>query len=806
MRIHLRRTACAAALLTVAVGGCGSSAAPIESVEVVLLRDAWGVPHVYAPTDRAAMYGLGWATAQDRLFQMLHTRLMAQGRVAEFFGPGFVPGQGDANIEHDLDARQIGWWRQAIDVAGALDPETYGLLEAYSQGVSDFMNGPGATLDPQIALHGIPLDRWQVEDCIAVWMRLARHFGADGSEEVSVLRKWEELLGSLTFDEAYDELVAGVVCDDSAAVVKPGDLPAATLQAMEDYAAAKGLDAPGHCPTPLATPKFSQAWAVAGARTVSGRAVLVGDPRADVNRPSQFYECSIEGATFSARGIGVAGSPILVVGSTAQTAWSATGLGMDQADLFALTTDPVGHPGQYLLDGQWREYEVDEIETVLVQGAASQEVHYRETVLGPVITPLIDEALPGEEFAVRRVPFHDAERDSSVASLRMLRARDVDELYAALADWSYPSINMVFADATGRIGYALAGDVPVRKSGLVLAGMLPQDGSASANDWVEILPHGLEPHVLDPAAGTLHSANHMPIGSWYPIPIRYGTGGVGDTHRSRRLAELLGALPQLADASAIEAPRFDAVNTARRDLVELGLWLRDQQAAFTLSAGALNALAVLEPWWLAGATMDGELSGAMLAWHMALDFHADNAGPSLIDTYGGGENGISLFLKSAISAIHVASPLAAAEAEYIDRVLDGAWKLASATGPVEAWPSWFQANVLTFDLVQWKTLEDLPSPAGGDAPLAIGPVRSTDDGALFTPPGQNYTQVVELGQDGTARSLLPPGASEHPGPHELDQVPLWENEGTKPAPRTLAEVQASGPYTETLLKYIAPSL
>lgn len=785
-------------------GGGGSSHSPAP-VDVALVRDAWGVPHVFAPSDRAAFYGLGWAAAEDRLFQMLYARLMFRGRVAEFFGPGNVPGRGDTNVDHDLEARLVGWRRQAAETAATLDAETQGLLEAYAKGVNDYMASPGAALNPLIALHQIPLAPWRPEDCVGVWMGFVRHFSSDASEEVASLRQWETLLGTMTFNEAYNQMIAGVVCDDPAAVVQQAEVPAATQQAMASYAAQHGLDAPGHCPVPLPSPKFSQAWALAGARTLSGRAVLVGDSRLEVFRPNQFYEWSVEGATFSARGFGVAGSPIVLSGSTAHTAWSPTAVGMDQADLFSLTVDPLGHPGQYFLDGQWRAFEVDELETVLVKGAASWQVHYRETVWGPVVTALLPGTLPGEEFAVRRVPFYDAARSACVGSLGMLRAGDLDELYAALEDWSFPPVNLVMADSAGRIGYALAGDVPVRQGGLVLAGVIPADGSDSANDWLEILPHGLEPHVLDPAAGAIHSANHMPIGSWYPIPIRFGTGGSGDTHRSRRLAELLGNLPAVVDASSVEAVRLDGVNVARRDFVELGLWLRDSQPAYALSADAASALVELEPWWLAGAAMDGVLPGATLAWHMDLNFREPEAGQTLIDTYGGGENGLNLFQKSALAGIHSAQPLPLEEADYVDRVLAGAWTLAAAIGPASSWPSWFQSNVLTFDLEAWKTLEGLAPPAGGAAPLPIGPVACSDGGSLCSPPEQGNTQVVEPGAGPMASSLLPPGASEHAGPHELDQVPLWESDATKPAPRTLAEVQGSGPFTETTLKYAPPS-
>lgn len=791
-------------LALAAVGGCGSSTAPSQAqpLEVTLLRDSWGVPHVFAPTDEAAMYGVGWAAAEDRLFQMLYTRLMAHGRLSEFFGPGFEPGKGDVNVANDLAVRHFGWRRWSIEAAAQLDPATYALLDAYAQGVSEAMQAPSTKLHPLIAQHGIPLDPWQVEDCIAVWLRFGALFGADGTEEVLLLRKWDELLATLPFEEAYEELLSGSVCDDEAAVVQQHDVPPATQQAMADYAASQGLDGLGQCLPGLPSPNFSQAWAVAGERTFSGDAVLVGDARATVTWPNQFYEWSVEGATISVRGAGVAGSPIVVSGCTANAAWSPTALGLDHADLYAITTDPGGHPGQYLLDGAWRDFEVDEFETLRVLGAADLQVHYRETAFGPLVTPLIDEALPGEEFALRRVPLHDPSRDPSVGAFRMMRAGDLDELYAALGDWSFPAMNMVFADGGGRVGYAVAGDVPTRKPGLLLAGLLPQDGSDSANDWPELLPHGLEPHVLDPAAGTVHSANHLPVGSWYPIPIRFGTNGAGDTLRSHRLTELLGVLAPSVSVDEVQALRLDTVNTGRRDLVQLGLYLRDVQSSWKLSAEAESALVELEPWWLAGARMDGSHPAAALAWMLDSTFHVGDASSFLRETYGGGENGLTLFLKLNLQKAAANAPLGPEEAAYVDQTLAAAWLAASAIGPSTSWPSWYQSQVLTFEVDNWKTLEDLVPPSGSASPLVVGPAPCNDHGALSTTSDQAYTQVTEPGSGAMARSLLPPGASEHAGAHDQDQVAGWKSGLTKPAPRTLNEVQASGPVTQSVLRYV----
>jgi penicillin amidase len=788
-------------------GGGGATGGGGTSPEIVTLhRDAHGVPHVYADTDRGALYGLGWASAEDRLFQMLWSRLMAQGRVAELFGPGLVAGV-ETHVEHDREARYAGWWRHAVRATSLLDAETLGLLEAYAAGVNDYMASPGAQLHPLIAQNGIPLDAWQPEDCIAVWLRFARHFSGDGREEVTRLREWEALQSdpNLTFNQAYNQMIAGVVCDESAAAVQMSRVPAATLAAMNAYAAALALGGAGNCPVPLPGPHFSQAWAVAGRRTTTGRAVLVGEPRGEVFGPNKYCEWSIEGATFSVRGIGVPGAPAVLSGTTPNVAWSPTALGMDQADLLSLVTDPVAQPGRYRYDGQWLPYSIDEVETIRVLGANDRQINYRETLWGPVVTPILPDVLPGEEFAVQRVPFVEPARETTAAMFGLYRAKDLDQLLAALEGWSWPPVNLVFADAGGRIGYSVVGDIPVRNPNLPLAGIVAQDGASSASQWIDRVPWGLQPHVLDPLEGYVLSANHMPVGSWYPIPIRFGSSGAGDTHRSRRLRERLEALPANPTPFEVFDARLDVVHPSRRDLVELAIWLRDRQASYALSPNATGALGELEPWWDAGAPMDDSLPGSTVAWLADLTFREPVTGPAMIDAYGGGDNGLNLFLKTKVADIRAvpAVPLASEEAGYVDRVLAEAWVRAQALGPSNTWPAWYRANVLTFQVSSWKSLEGLP-PLTAQT-LSVGPVRCADPQTLLSPRFQGYTQLASVGDPVLTRTLLPPGQSEHAGPLLQSQVPLWETEGHKPAPLSEQAVLAGGPVTSTQLVYTAPT-
>ena len=410
--------------------------------------------------------------------------------------------------------------------------------------------------------------------------------------------------------------------------------------------------------------------------------------------------------------------------------------------------------------------------------------------------------LPGEEFALKRTTTTAPERSSTAAFPRLYRATDIDAFFAALSGWAWPSVNMVFADAGGRIGYSVVGDVPIRNPGVTLAGVIPHDGGTAASDWIDRLPWGLQPHALDPVEGTLLSANHMPIGSWYPIPIRFGNGGAGHTHRSRRLAERIAQLPAVAAPFEVFGIRHDAVQPSRRDLVELGLFLRDRQAGVTLSSAALNALNELAPWWSAGAVMDDAFAGATVAWFLDMGFREPEAAPELHDRYGRSTNGLNLFLATKIADVRAQPPvpLTPEEAAYVDATLAGAWTEARLVGAPTTWRAWFRANVLTFTVPAWGSLEGLPSPTPGVG-LLVGPVRCADPQTLLSLPQQAHTLLAEPGTGDTARSLTPPGQSEHGGGEAANQIRLWETESVKPSPFSPPGVSATGGATVTALTY-----
>jgi len=573
--------------------------------------------------------------------------------------------------------------------------------------------------------------------------------------------------------------------DDKPAVVKRTDVSAEWIERVNRYAREHGLSS-GSGDGP-AGPKFSHAWAVGGRRTTTGSSVLVSDPQTPVRNPSLFYEFHVQGKTFNARGIGVPGSPIVLIGFTEQVAWGVTALGADQADLFQLETDP-GRPDQYRFDGQWRPMTVYR-ETIRVKEGEPIECTVRETHLGPVATEFCF-AQPGEpEVALKRIPICETDRETIQGAIAMLRARTTREFDAALAGWRFPSANMVFGDRAGDIGYRTVAAIPVRSRPLV-GSSRERTGNTTPHDWQEIVPHDLLPGVLNPAAGFIYSGNHRPVESWYPIPLGTSTGAGGDTIRSWRLRERLQTQERFTPED-VRSIHFDAVNPARRDIVRLGLHLRDVLNR-ELSADARAALAHLEPWYRVGASAALSEPGAELAIELNTFFRFVVTDLALV--YGGGESGLAYFLKTAIARLEgkAQAEVAPLEQEFLDRALAGAWQSARqkyGTDPT-VWNVRAREAVQRQRLGYYESLDGFPALDAVHV-LTLPALTRIDGGTIGCQTAQSYTQWVPMHDPDLAQSILPIGQSEWPDcPARTSTLALWNDSRLHPAPLSREKVQS----------------
>jgi len=776
----------------------GAAGPPEAYGKVEVIRDTWGIPHVFSDTDAGAMYGLGYACAAERGFQMVHSLRIIQGRLAEMVGDAPKLRRKEGAVFNDRKMRTFGFYRAAKRVAGRLDPATRKMLDAYCRGVNDYFAANKATAHPLFAKLGVTIEPWTPADCIVSWWHLAQFFATDGTRD---LISWRNSTGRNPRrgrGGMVPPTPTPLWIDDSAAVVKRSDVSDEWVNRTQKFLRDHGLDNTGESATKLAGPKFSHAWVVGGAKTTTKSAVLVSDPQTPVRNPSLWHEFHIQGKTFNARGVGVPGSPGILIGFNTRVAWGVTALGADQADLFRLKTDPK-RPNEYFFDGTWRKMTVLK-ETIAVKGGRAVPVTVRLTHLGPVVTPFAF-ARPDEgEVALKRVPICMEDTETITGLLAMLRVNDASQFYTALGGWHFPSANVVFGDVGGNIGYSVVAAVPVRSALAKFKGRAAMDGTSSKWDWQGYVPHDLKPHVINPAKGWIASGNHRAIQSFYKIPLGTMTGSGGHTVRSWRLYERLAAKDRFTPRDVLDV-HYDTTNSARREIARLGYHLRDVLKA-KLSPEAARALKYLEPWYRAGAKSDLTVAGAETAASLNTFFRF--VATPLAGRHGGGESGLARFLMavSARIAKNPTAPLDETEIKFVDGSLASAWRASQSKyrDDPTRWAELARKEVLRRRMGWFESLDGFASlDRAGD--MTYPALTCVDGGTIKSQAAQSYTQYVPLHDVDAAMTVLPPGHSDRrTGPLRASTTTLWQGGKLHAAPLSRKAVNRIAASTVMLSK------
>ncbi len=780
-------------VFVLAVSGIVFGGSALEYGRVELLRDSWGVPNVFAGTDRGAMYGLGYASAEDRGFQMHYFLRIMQGRVAEVFGDVDKHKAGGTGpkttLEHDRVMRMFGFARAADRVVRNLDRQTLGLLQAYSAGVNDYFARHEEDEHYLFDKIGLEREAWKPADCILSWWHFAQFFSKNGLRDTP----------SLT-PQSPRRPGPGIFIDDDAAVVRREDVSQQWIEEVNAWMRDAGLT-PGEPRGPQSPdPKFSHAWVVGGKKTTTGSSVLVSDPQTPVWNPSFLYEFHIKGGSFNVRGVGVAGSPVILIGFNEHVAWGVTALGADQADIFILDTDPA-HPDQYRVDGRWLDMDRRQ-ETIKVKGAAPQRMVVRETIFGPIASEYVWRNPEGQEVAVCRVPLSQTERETTAGALAMMRAGSCEEFAAALPGWSFPSANCVFGDSRGNIGYCSLGALPVRSSLTGSDGRHAQDGSTRKGMWRGMVPYNILPHCINPKRGYLVTANHRTIQSFYKVPFGNMTGSSGDTDRGLRIKERIAE--HLADNDRFSpedvlAIHHDSVNVWKREIVHLGFMVMDRTPD-KLSENTKQALRYLKAWYAKGAATDLSVPGTELVNEMNVIFRGGVFG--LVRKYGGGVGGLARFAKT-VSRRYQANPDAPVpddERIFADKVLAQAWTRTQNRygADTAAWNALARQALCKQTLGYMDGLDGFGSlDKQNDVRMPL--LKTIDGSTILSQKAQSYTQFVPLDDVDASLSILPIGSSENPkSPYRFSTYSDWAQGRLHPAPLSREAVEKIAVLHSTL--------
>ncbi|HYN19424.1 MAG TPA: penicillin acylase family protein [Thermoanaerobaculia bacterium] len=498
----------------------GRLAVPGLQAPVEIVRVEPGVPHLYAQSAHDLFFAQGYVHAQDRLWQMEFNRTVGAGRLASLFGEGAV--------EIDKVMYILGIARAAERDWQTLSPATRALLTAYADGVNAYLSTHRGRLPIELTLLGVEPRPWTPVDSLT-WSKLM-------SLNLSLNHGFEILRAHLI--AKLGEPVAQRLMSPypaSAPVIVPPGVQAYTSFAVQRESRAGLAALPGlGLVSGAGTPAWgSNGWAVAGSRTASGRPLLANDTHLGLQMPSVWYQVGLHGGGFDVVGFSFPGMPLVVMGHNRRIAWGITNLCADVQDLYIEKLDDPAHPRRYQFQNGWRDL-VLRREEIAVKGKPNLAIEVRETHHGPIVNDAIPELKGSPPMALRWPALAGARLLDALSAVNL--AADWPSFHRALAAWDAPSVNLVYADVDGHIGYQSTGRIPIRPAGH--QGLVPVPGWDGRSEWQGFIPYEEMPSLLDPPSGFIVTANNKVVGDDYPHFLAYD---MADPYRAQRITNLLAA-------------------------------------------------------------------------------------------------------------------------------------------------------------------------------------------------------------------------------------------------------------------------
>ena len=748
---------------------------------VEIARNTWAVPHIFAEADADVFYGLGFAHAQDRLWQMTLMRRTVQGRLSELFG--------ERTLRTDELMRRLDLYGLAQQSVGAQDNDTLSALDAYARGVNAWINlvneralGRGA---PEYFLFPGEVGLWQPADSIAMIKLMAVQLSGHLEAEVRHARLSALIGEERTRDLMAEDTSAGLAALPDFASLFPTLNP--TELAMVTPDDTQGFLSPFHS---WEMAGASNVWAAAPLRSANGGTLLANDPHLAFSAPSIWYLARLDLSTGAVTGGTIPGIPAVLVGRSELLGWALTSSYMDDQDLFIEELDP-DNTERYRTPDGWAEFET---RRSIIQVADSDPVTItlRWSQNGPV--------LPGSHFSLAAVtpPGHVAalswtaltgDDTSMSAAIGIMRAHSVDAAIAAGEAYVAPSQNLTLIDRD-HIAMQMIGRMPRRDAAHPTRGRMPAPGADPAARWQGTFPYASNPRFVDPMTGLLGNTNNKPLDRPFPLHVSFDWG---DTMRIQRWVRLMRQRSVHTRESFIEA-QLDTVSQAARNLLPLvgaELWFQgDPAAPGTPEAQRQLALQLLADW---NGEMNEHLPEPLIyaAWMRELQFRLirDELGPSVdmfthmepefIERVYQNTDGAGVWcdvVQSAVVETCVDIARTALDAALLD--------LEQHYGPaIESW-RWGDAHQATHD---HTVLGEVPilrhfvnirqSTSGGDHTLMRGRTRGGPPGAdepFLNVHGAGYRGVYDMADPEASVFIISTGESGHPLSRHCDDLgALW---------------------------------
>ena len=553
--------------------------APVE-----IVRDNANVPHIFGESDADVYFALGFAHAQDRMWQMTMLRRTAQGRLSELFG--------ERTLEIDKVIRRYDIYNLAVASVDDQDKPTTIALDAYAAGVNAWLAevnaGARGRGTPEMWLFNHPVSPWQPADSLAILKLMALQLTSHLEREVLRARTSLMLPSARLADLLPDDPSTGVAALPDYAQLVP-DLPRYTPNMRLAYGSLN----------PSKTPQLagaSNAWAASIDRSAAGATLLANDPHLGLTAPTIWYLARLELQSGGIIGGTIPGMPVVLTGRSADLGWGLTSSYLDDQDVFLEELNP-GNVTEYRTQNGWTPFRTRE-SIIRVKDASAVTVKLRWSVNGPVmpatqydlgsITPA------GHVTAIGWTALSDKDTSMS-AGLAISRAYSVQDAIAAGENYIAPSQNLILADRN-QIAMKTIGAIPARDVAHQSKGRLPSYGYLPQNRWKGRQPYVDNPEFINPQGGILGNTNNKISDKPFPNHVSFEWG---DSQRINRWQRLMQSRAVHTRESFIEA-QLDTVSYTARSLLPLigaDLWFTGAAAVDgTSERRRQQALELLAAW------------------------------------------------------------------------------------------------------------------------------------------------------------------------------------------------------------------
>ena len=776
----------------------GSLTLPGLQDEVQVLRDQYGIAHIYAQNEHDLFMAQGYVHAQDRFWQMEFWRYTGQGRLSEIIG--------EAGVSNDRFIRTVGWNRigeETIAYYQTEAPDFYEILEWYSAGVNAYLaeNQDNFSLNQTIltAVNGPrEIEPWTPLNTVTWGVVMAHDLGGNYTTELRRARLLAEVSPELVEQIwppfPYDR--RPVIAPTDLLQPMPTDTAVSPLAPQTDWSAVN-LDLIGATPDlgfALGNSDFagSNNWVVSGQHTASGLPLLANDPHLGIQMPSIWYQVGLHAPGFNVTGFSFAGVPGVVVGYNDRIAWGVTNVGPDTQDLFIEKINPA-NPNQYEFEGEWRDIERIE-EVIKVSGGDDVVLPVRFTHHGPILS---DEINVGDQ--VLAFQWTSSQPSPLLQSVILLnRAQNFADFVDALRYWDAAGQNIVYADVEGNIGYQTTGVVPVRRTG---DGTVPAPGWTGEYEWVGTVPYEEMPRLYNPPSGYIVTANNAVVDEAYPHFIDRDWADGDRALRIERMIEEL--IAQKGQLTAVDMTNIHTDSYSQMAETYVPHLLALAPTSHNIALGQ----EVLTDWNYQAGRHSGEaLLFETFLMNLLPAIVADELGETASEDYIYNSSAQFIFLHNI--AADPASPLwddvtTPDVVETRERILGQALNTAVQTvrethGSLPSRWQWGDIHTATFvsnplgqsgiDPIE-RLVNRGPFPADGGFSLVNANSWRWDNPAAVR--GHvSMRFVADLADFDQSLAVIPTGQSGHPGHRNYDdQIGLWLNGGFVPLVSSEAAVR-----------------